>query len=339
MRVSPALVSRLRVLNGPAGRAVDRVGPREGRTLRRIFRGQHLEKGARRDQPAVGAIDDVEEAVLRRLHRHLARPPVDREVGEHDGLRGGVVPGLARRGLVVPPVGAGLRIERDDRREKEVVAAAGRADLLVPRRPVPDPHEQLVELRVVHDRVPGSAAASAGPPLAGPRLGRARHHRVGGRAVGAFRRVAWHGVEAPLERARVRVVRGDVAAHAVLGAAVANVDETVGHPGRAGDGVGLRLIDGHRLPGDRPGRGVERDEAAVDHADEHLAAVDRDAAIHDIAAGLGADRAIHLRIVHPQAGARSRVDRVHDAPGRRDVHHAIDDERRGLGPAIHREVV
>ena len=335
----PGLVSCLRVLDGPAGRLVDCVGPRDGCTLRRISRGQHLEKGTRRDQLAVRAIDDIEEAVLRRLHRYLARPSINREVREHDGLRRGVVPGLARRGLVVPPV---------------CPVFASSATIDARKRLSPPPGERICWFHGEPFPAPTSSWSNSGsytiasqavPPP--PPAHHSPFHVCAARAItgseaapsGPFAGSPGTGIEAPLERPGVRVVRGDIAADAELGAAVANVNEAVGGAWCAGDGVGLGLIDGHRLPRHRPGRGVESDETAVDNPDEDLAAIDRDAAVHDIATGPGADRAIHLRIVHPEASARSSVDRVHDAPGRRDVHHAIDDERRRLGPAVHREVV
>ena len=45
----------------------------------------------------VGAIDHVEEAVLGRLHQHLAHAAVERQVGQHDRLRARVVPVVGRR--------------------------------------------------------------------------------------------------------------------------------------------------------------------------------------------------------------------------------------------------
>ena len=48
------------------------------------------------------SIQDVEEAVFRRLHDDLAVAAFDLQVGQHKGLRGRVVPVVARRGLEVP---------------------------------------------------------------------------------------------------------------------------------------------------------------------------------------------------------------------------------------------
>ena len=142
---------------------VDVAGPRRRDVL------------VRRQQLARDAVDDVEEAVLRRLHQHLARFAVDDEVREDDVLRRGVVPVVTRRDLVMPLQAPGVRIEREDRREEQVVAAARRADRARPRRAIAGADVERVEVGVVRHRVPDRAAAAAGPPLAGPGL-RGRCH-------------------------------------------------------------------------------------------------------------------------------------------------------------------
>jgi hypothetical protein len=76
------------------------------------------------EQFARHAIEHVEETVLRRLHQHLARFAFDRQVGKDDVLRRGVVPVLLRRRLVVPLQMAVVGIDREDRRQEQVVAAA-----------------------------------------------------------------------------------------------------------------------------------------------------------------------------------------------------------------------
>ena len=57
-----------------------------------------------RDQFARGPVQHVKEAVLGGLHQHGARVAVDLHVGEDDVLGGGVVPGVTRRGLVMPDI-------------------------------------------------------------------------------------------------------------------------------------------------------------------------------------------------------------------------------------------
>ena len=333
------LEAGVRILDRSARLRVHGIRPRDRGTGGCVLRRFQVQVRVGRDQLAVGAIDDVEEPVLRCLHRHLAPRSSDREVGQHDGLRRRVVPGLARRGLVVPLVRARLGVERDDRGEEQVVAAARRSNLLVPGRSIAHADEQLIELRVVHDGVPHRAAAAVLPPLAGPRGPHPFEHRVRGRIVAAHRGIARHRVEAPAQRARLCVVRRHVPAHTVLGAAVADVHESVGDAWRAGDRVGLRLVDGHGFPRHYTRRRIERHEPAVDNADEHLAAVDGDAAIDDITARLRADLATDVRVVHPALRTRLRVDSVDDAPGRRHVHHTVADDGRRFGAAIHAEVI
>ena len=68
----------------------------------------HFREGLGGNERAVGAVDDKEEAVLRRLHQDFARYAFDLEIREDDGLGGGVVPGVARCRLVVPDQFASL---------------------------------------------------------------------------------------------------------------------------------------------------------------------------------------------------------------------------------------
>ena len=314
--------ARRRILDRPAGLQVD------------LLRPVHRHERLRRDQLAVGAIDHVEEAVLRRLHQHLARLAVDRQIREHDVLRRGEVPGLARRRLVVPDVLAGVRLERDDRAQEQVVAAAGAAVLLVPRRAVAGADVEQVELRVVGHRVPDRAAAAELPPLAVPGL----RGLLENRRFERLRRIAGHGVEAPQHLAGLRVVGGDVAAHAELGAAVADDHLALDDARRAGDRVCLRLIDGHHRPHFLAGLGVERDQPAVERADETACLRRSDAAVDDVAARLHAGFARHLRIVLPQQLAGRGVDRLHLAPRAGGIHHAVDDQRRRLLAAMRVEV-
>src|SRR5690554_7957936 len=56
------------------------------------------------DELSGGSVDDIEEAVLRRLHQHLTHASVNLYVGQHDVLGGRIVPRLTRCGLEVPDV-------------------------------------------------------------------------------------------------------------------------------------------------------------------------------------------------------------------------------------------
>ena len=243
----------------------------------------HRDVLVRREQLAGHAVEHVEEAVLRRLHQHLARLAVDRQVREHDVLRGGVVPVVAGRGLVVPDVVAGVGVQRDDRRQVQVVAAARAAD-------VARSTASRCRCRRRAGRAPGRRRSRPRPcrPAADfhhspfqvfaafVEFGRARSRPCG---------IAGHRVEAPGELAGLGVVGGDVAAHAVLAAAVADQHLALHDARRAGDAVGLGAVDrvctSQTL---RAGLRVERDEPAVERADVDRALPDRDAAVDHVAA-------------------------------------------------------
>ncbi|MFO1265419.1 MAG: hypothetical protein U1F67_00610, partial [Rubrivivax sp.] len=195
----------------PAGLRVD--------PLRPVDEGEVL----RRQQLAGGAVEDVEEPVLRRLHQHLAHAPADLEVGEDHLHRRRVVPALARHLLVVPGERTVLDVHRDDRGEKEIVAAAWTAGLPVVGRGVASAEVDELQVGVVGHAVPGSAAAAELPVAL----------RVPGRrgllevrlVLGPKRGIARHRVEPPLERAAREVVGRDVAAHAEVGATIADDDD------------------------------------------------------------------------------------------------------------------
>src|SRR6185369_6357780 len=91
---------------------------------------------------------------------------------------------------------------------------------------------------------PDRAAASSLPPLAMPCLDGFGENR----ALRRFCRIAWHGIEAPRQLARLCVVPRDIAAHPVFTAAVADDDATLDDPRRPGDRVGFVGVDGHHAP-------------------------------------------------------------------------------------------
>ena len=147
-------VVRVRVLYRFAGLGVDVARPGYGYI------------GLCRDELSVGAVDDVEEAVLRCLHDDLAHLTGNLDVSKDHVLGRCVVPGIARGGLVVPGVAAIVRVDGNDRRQVQVVSAAGRAHLAIPGRAVSDADVQKVELRIVGHGVPDRAAAAGRPPFA-----------------------------------------------------------------------------------------------------------------------------------------------------------------------------
>ena len=167
------------------------------------------------------------------------------------------------------------------------------------------------------------------PPRAGPRLG----DGLDGLRLEAVGGIPGDGVDAPEHLAVVSVIRRDVAAHAEIGAAVADEHLALHDPRRACDRVVLGLIDGQGLPHLVTALRFERDEPAVEGAHVHLARPHRHAAIDDVAAAFRAVRAGHLRIELPQDLAGLRVERQHVAPGTGRVDDAIDHDRRRLHAA------
>ena len=107
------LEDHVRVLDRPAGFHVD-----VGRPVDRVGVGMGAEEFAGL------AVDDVEEAVLRRLQEHLPLYAVDGQLAERDVHRRAVVPVVAGDGLVVPLHLGGVGVDRHDRGQEQVVAAA-----------------------------------------------------------------------------------------------------------------------------------------------------------------------------------------------------------------------
>src|SRR3546814_13549129 len=82
------------------------------------------------------------------LFRFLARLAADlQRGGDHVG-RAFVIPGLARIGLVVPDVLAGIGIECNDRRKIQIVAVARAAPVDIVRTAVADTDVDLIEFRI-----------------------------------------------------------------------------------------------------------------------------------------------------------------------------------------------
>ena len=78
---------------------------------------------------------------------------------------------------------------------------------------------------------------------------------------------------------------------------------------------------------------VERDELAVELADEDLAAPGCDAPVRPAAAHRFVVR-VEVRVVVPQRGTRVDADREHVVRSGRDVHDAVDDERLRLARVL-----
>ena len=152
--------------------------------------------------------------------------------------------------------------------------------------------------------------------------------------------IARHHEPAPRLVAGLGVVGGDVAAHAVLGAAVADDHPAVGDARRAGDRVGMLVVgDGVFFPHLLAARRVEGDQPPVIGADEDLALVQGDAPVHDVTASPVALVARHLGIEGPDLLAGAGIDGVDDAPRRAHIHDAVDHDRGRLDAARRLEVV
>src|SRR5690606_22667634 len=112
---------------------------------------------------------------------------------------------------------------------------------------------------------------------------------------------------------------------------------------RARDREHLRLLDGLvdrlRAPNRLAGRAVERDQTAVERADDELVFLERGAARVRVAAGFGAFGTGHLGIVTPDELARCGVERVRLAPRRCRIEHTVGDERRRFLSTISVELV
>ncbi len=269
--------------------------------------------------------------MLRCLHQHLARLAVDLEVGEHELLAGVEVPGVAGHQLVVPLHLAGVGEDREDRGEVEVVAAAGATDVAVPGNAVAGAEVDEIQLGVVGDGIPRGSARALLEPLAGvfPGLRRLLHRLGFERLVG----IAGNRVRAPVELTAVGIVGGHVTSHAELRAAVADQHTSRRHPRRSRDRVRLVLLGRALFPDDVPGGRVERGEPPVERRRIDLPFVDGHAAIDHVAAGFLSPLLRHLGIPGPDLRPGARVDRVHHAPGRRGVHHAVDHQRSRLEAA------
>ena len=135
-------------------------------------------------------------------------------------------------------------------------------------------------------------------------------------------------VEAPGLGARRGVERGDEPADAVFAARRPDDDLVLDDERRERERIAERRIDDGLVP-DRPAAfRVERDQMAVDRAHEQRVAENRHAAVH--AAAADARQRRNGGGVDPEHPSRAGVER-HDVVRREDgVHHAVDDERRGL---------
>ncbi len=125
-----------------------------------------------------------------------------------------------------------------------------------------------------------------------------------------------------------RVVGGDEPADAVLAARHADDHLVLHHQRRHGQRIAERVVRHLRVPDRLAALRVDGHEVRVERAHEQRVAEDRDAAI-DLAAADAKRRRQHV-VIDPEHAAGLRIER-HDVVGRlRQVHDAVDDERRGF---------
>ena len=212
----------------------------------------------------------------------------------------------------MPSQPAGVRVERQHRIGVEVVAFALRR---VPVRPgISGTPIRQIQSRIVRTGDPDGAAA-VHPAVAWP---------------GVVPRLPWfrNDVKLPDFFSGLGVKRRDEAANAVFAAGHTH-DHLIFHDQRRdGKGVALRVFGDLRLP-DRPSAlRVDGHDVRVERAHEKRIAEHRQAAIH-LAAAYRQVLRQHI-VIHPKHASGFRVERDGVVGRLREIHDAVDDERRGL---------
>src|SRR6185295_1923190 len=133
-------------------------------------------------------------------------------------------------------------------------------------------------------------------------------------------------VERPDELAVARVERFDAAANAALAAGKSRVDEAVVVERRRRDRIAFLPALGLHGPRDLARALIERDELAVELADEDLAVAKAQPAARPAAAD-GCVRGIEIRAVLPEDLAAVDADRERVVRARDDIDDAVVDER------------
>ena len=263
-----------------------------------------------RDQMTGLPIEHVKETVLVRLDQHLARLTGDGEIGQHELLIRVVVPFLTRCSLIVPGVGPGIRVDRDDRGQEQIVALAGTAIRLVPLGTVADAEVDKIERGIVGNRVPDRAAAAELPPI--PEPGFCRHRKRG--CLERLRWISGHGVEPPIKGAGFCIVGGQIAAHSEFVTAVADQHPALDHTRCHGDRVRLGRVDRQNAPHGLARGGIEGDQTPVERAQVEFTAPRGDTAVDHIATTAHTERTGHLRVVGPERPTGLRIEGSHHAP-------------------------
>ena len=118
---------------------------------------------------------------------------------------------------------------------------------MVPRVAVANAQIELIQLRIIYNRVPHRPAAAAFTPvtlfgLAAPRTGCCRFQDVVARGIVGFARRVWRRVEAPSLRASGCIIRGDIPPCAKFRATEADNDLVLHQAWNAGNrAVGFEI--------------------------------------------------------------------------------------------------
>ena len=269
--------------------------------------------GLAEQEPAVRAVEHVEEAVAVALHEQLARLAPELLVDEQQRLLRVPVVGVVGGELEVPHELAGLGPEGEDRVGPQVVAGppvAVHVGAGVARRPVEE-----VELGIV------AAGQPRGPAPAPQHLGV---------APGLRPRLARRGnrPHAPRALAGLGVVGVEEASQPGVAGADARDDEVADHERGHHGAVVLAVVVHLGVPHQLAGEPVEGDDVGVVGDAEHEAAAHRDAAVEPDAGVADEAWSAGLRPA-PDLAARRGVEGVHLVDGG-DVHHPCDHHRRAL---------
>ena len=277
------------------------------------------------------------------MHQHPARLAVHRECGQDHVLGRGIIPLVAGRLLEMPDIFAGFWPKRQNRRNEQIIAVAGRAYRLVPVGGVAGADIEQVQLGIIGHRIPRGAPAAAAvlmrPPFPRPGLrGELFQRLVRYLAVG-LAGIAGHDVKTPDLGPGVRIIGADITPRAKLRAAVADDHPALHDPRRAGDRVVALGIGGLHRPDLGTAAGVDRDQATIDRSDIHPPVPIRSATIDDIAADLDRRGARNLRIELPQQPTARRIESLDLGPRARREKLAIDGQRCRFLSAIGIEVI
>ena len=295
-------------------------------------------------------VENVVEAVSRRVDESLSHTPSDLEV--HDDARTGLVeiPGILWRQVVGPYEFAAVGVARQYRRAVIVAVARQTAPrveidlaplppvIRVPGRAIAGAVVEQIQIRVEGEPSPDRAAATF-PGVSVPGVER----RIGNFIVGVERFetradadfvVRPHTVVSPSHAAGIDVVGGDVAPYALFSAHHADDDFVVDDERHCAGRFTYSDVGVFSAPNDFPVLGVEREDLSVQRAVENLAVgVGQSARFRTAACRL--DCRIDLQDFGPEfpfdGAVASEIEGVDVIRLRRDdVHRIADHERRGF---------